>query len=314
MKFMANLFSKSKIVFPGQLRVALLVILSFLLNACHSGALAPRGPIAASEFKLTLFAIELMLLVVIPVILMAFWFAWRYRDKAGNTAKYAPEWKHSTRLELVWWSIPCIIILILGTVTWKSTHRLDPYKPLDSTVKPVTVEVISLDWKWLFIYPEYKIATINYLRIPEGTPIDFKITAAAPMNSFIIPQLGGQIYAMTGMTTQLHLQADKPGVYRGFAANYTGIGFANMNFVAEATSMQDFENWVKEVQAKPGKLSAAVFWHDLVPPSDNNPVTYFGSVDAGLFDDVVMDYMMPNMALPTTASDPKPILPSEIQP
>lgn len=310
MKFIADLFSKSRI--RRNVNVVLLLIVSLFLTACHSGALAPRGPIAASELKLTLFAVELMLLVVIPVILMAFWFAWRYRDKAGNTAKYAPEWKHSTRLELVWWSIPCIIILILGTVTWKTTHSLDPYKPLDSTVEPVKVEVISLDWKWLFIYPDYKIATINYLRIPQGTPIDFKITAAAPMNSFIIPQLGGQIYAMTGMTTQLHLQADKPGIYRGFAANYTGVGFANMHFVTEATSIDDFKSWVKQVQAKPANLNATVFWNDLVPPSDNNAVTYFGSVETGLFDDIVMHYMMPNMDQPVAATA-KQVLPSEIQ-
>lgn len=286
--------------------VVLLVAMTFFLNGCHfdSGALAPRGPIAASELHLVCFAVELMLIVVIPTIFMALWFAWRYRAK--NNAKYSPEWKHSTLLEIVWWSIPCIIILILGTVTWKTTHSLDPYKPLDSQKKPIVVEVISLDWKWLFIYPEYKIATVNYLRIPTDTPIDFKITAAAPMNSFIIPQLGGQIYAMTGMTTQLHLSADVPGSYRGFAANYTGVGFAGMQFVVDATSQENFTGWVKTTQESPDKLTSEVFWNQLAPQSANIPVHYFGSVETGLFDDVIMSYMMSGMK-DNTAPD-KPVI------
>lgn len=273
----------------------LLVAMLFVLSGCHfdSGALAPRGPIAAKELHLIDFAVGLMLIVVIPTIFMALWFGWRYREK--NNAKYSPEWTHSTLLEIVWWSIPIAIILVLGTVTWKTTHSLDPYKPLDSQVKPIEVDVISLDWKWLFIYPEYKIATVNYLRIPVGTPIDFKITAAAPMNSFSIPQLGSQIYAMTGMTTQLHLQADVPGTYRGFGANYTGIGFSDMKFMVDATSSENFNNWVKSTQALPDKLTMDVFWNQLVPKSINDPVRYFGKAEPGLFDNVVMSYMMPNM-------------------
>jgi cytochrome o ubiquinol oxidase subunit 2 len=232
-----------------------------------------------------------MLIVVIPTIVLALCFGWYYNAKRGK--KHTPEWKHSYLLEAIWWTIPCIIILILGTVTWKTTHTLDPFKPLNSNKKPVVIEVVSLDWKWLFIYPEYKIATINYLRIPTNTPIDFKITAAAPMNSFVIPQLGGQIYAMTGMTTQLHLMADTAGSYRGFAANYTGRGFAGMNFVAQATSAEDFTSWVKTTQKMPDSLTTDVFWNRLVPPSTDNPVSYFGKVEDGLFDGIVMHYMMP---------------------
>ncbi len=274
---------------------ALIAMMAFFLSACHSGngALRPRGPVAASELHLIRFAVELMLIVVIPTIFMAFWFGWRYREK--NNRKYTPEWKHSTLLEVVWWAIPCIIIAILATVTWKTTHELDPFKPLSSQEKPVTIEVISLDWKWLFIYPDYKIATVNYLCIPTGTPINFKITAAGPMNSFIIPQLAGQIYAMTGMTTQLHLIADVPGSYRGFGANYTGVGFAGMTFVAEATSSEKFNSCVKRIQENPDRLTPDVFWNQLVPQSTNDPVRYFGSVEPGLFDAVVMSYMMPSM-------------------
>lgn len=286
----------SKLPIKGMFRnmsVVLLMMMTLVLGGCHfnSGALAPRGPIAASELHLIGFAVELMLIVIIPTIFMALWFAWRYREK--NNAKYTPEWTHSTALEIVWWSIPCAIILILGTVTWKTTHSLDPFKPLDSQKKPIVVEVISLDWKWLFIYPEYKIATVNYLRIPTDTPINFKITAAAPMNSFIIPQLGGQIYAMTGMTTQLHLIADVPGSYRGFGANYTGVGFAGMEFVADATSQENFTRWVAAIQSAPDKLTLDAFWNQLAPQSTNNPVHYFGSVEPELFDNVIMSYMMP---------------------
>ncbi len=271
--------------------VALLAMTLLLLTGCHSGAVSPQGPIAAAELNLMIFAIKLMLLVVIPVIFMACFFAWKYRE--GKNSKYTPEWSHSTMLELVWWSIPIIIILILGTVTWITTHSLDPYKPIDSDKTPVTVEVVSLDWKWLFIYPELKIATVNYLKLPVGTPINFRITAASPMNSFIIPQLGGQIYAMTGMTTQLHLLADKPGTYRGLATNYTGIGFAGMHFDTDVTTPEEFLSWVDTVKQKPTNLTSAVFWDQLMPQSIDDPAGYFGSVEDGLFDNIVMHYMMP---------------------
>jgi cytochrome o ubiquinol oxidase subunit II len=283
-------------VFPGNRMmrhggIILLAIVLLLLSGCHSGAIAPKGKVATEELKLIIFSVELMLLVVIPVILMACWFGWRYRE--GNNGTYTPEWKHSTVLEIVWWSIPCIIILILGTVTWKTTHSLDPYKPIDSQTQPVVIEVVSLDWKWLFIYPESQIATLNYLKIPAGTPINFKITAASPMNSFIIPQLGGQIYAMTGMTTQLHLIADAPGSYRGLATNYTGIGFAGMTFTTDVISPEEFTIWVKSAKNSPDRLNSSVFWDQLVPKSSNDPARQFGSVEAGLFDSIIMHYMMP---------------------
>ncbi len=275
----------------GSVGVALLAMMLLLLNGCHSGAASPKGPIAAAELNLMIFSIKLMLLVVIPVIVMACFFGWRYRE--GKNGKYTPEWSHSTKLELVWWSIPIIIILILGTVTWKTTHSLDPYKPLDSEKNPVTIEVVSLDWKWLFIYPELKIATLNFLKLPAGTPINFKLTAASPMNSFIIPQLGGQIYTMTGMTTQLHLLADKPGTYRGLATNYTGIGFSGMHFDTVVTTPEEFTSWVNAVKQTPANLTSAVFWERLMPKSIDDPAGYFGNVEDGLFDNIIMHYMMP---------------------
>lgn len=275
--------------------VVLLAMILLLLNGCHSGAGSPKGPIAAAELSLMIFAIELMLLVVVPVIVLACIFAWRYRE--GANGKYTPEWSHSTKLELIWWSIPIIIITILGTVTWTTTHSLDPYRPLDSETKPVTVEVVSLDWKWLFIYPELKIATLNYLKLPAGTPINFKLTAASPMNSFIIPQLGGQIYTMTGMTTELHLLADKPGTYRGLATNYTGIGFSGMHFDTEVSTPEEFVSWVDTVKQRPAHLTAEIFWKRLMAKSIDDPVGYFGNVEDGLFDSIIRHYMMPTMTL-----------------
>ena len=271
----------------------LMTMVTIVLCGCdsYSGALEPRGIIATEELKLMIFSAEIMLLVVVPVILMALWFGWRYREQ--NNAKYTPEWTHSTLLEIVWWAIPIVITLILGIVTWRTTHSLDPYKPINSPVKPVVVEVVSLDWKWLFIYPEYKIATINYLNLPVGTPINFKITAASPMNSFIIPQLGGQIYAMTGMSTQLHLLADEVGTYRGLATNYTGMGFAGMHFNTDVTSPEDFAAWVKKTRSSSEQLTTAVFWDKLMKKSINDPVAYYGHVDDGLFDNIIMHYMMP---------------------
>jgi len=270
----------------------LLSMVTFFLSGCHSGALAPKGQIAADELKLIIFSAEIMLLVVIPVILMSLWFGWRYREK--NNAKYKPEWTHSTILEIFWWTIPILIIVVLGTVTWKTTHSLDPYKPIHSPVKPVVVEVVSLDWKWLFIYPDYKIATINYLHLPVNTPIDFKITAASPMNSFIIPQLGGQIYAMTGMLTQLHLIANETGIYRGLATNYTGAGFSGMHFNTDVTSPEEFAKWVEKTQKTSGKLTKSDFWKKLMKKSINNPVVYFSDVEEGLFENIIRHYMMPS--------------------
>lgn len=184
-----------------------------LLSGCQGGILDPKGQIAAEQKSLILTATALMLLVVIPVIVMTLVFAWKYR--AGNKeAAYEPKWSHSTKIEVVVWLIPCIIIAFLATLTWKSTHKLDPYRPLESDKKAIQVQVVALNWKWLFIYPEQQIASVNELVFPADTPVSFKITSDAAMNSFFIPQLGGQIYAMAGMQTQLHLIANEPGTYK----------------------------------------------------------------------------------------------------
>ena len=277
-----------------------------LLTSCNMIVLDPKGTIGLQEKHLILTATVLMLIVVIPVIILTFVFAWKYR--ASNTkAKYEPEWAHNTRLEAVVWAIPCVIILILGIVTWKTTHELDPYKPLKSDIAPVTIQAIALDWKWLFIYPDLNIATINFIQFPINTPINFKITADAPMNSFMIPQLGGQIYAMAGMQTKLHLMADTPGEYLGMSVSYSGAGFSDMKFVAKASSDEEFNNWVNEVRKSTNKLTVDEY-QILVKPSHKNPVVYYSSVREKLYDSIIMKFMMPGMEdlqlMPNTESMP----------
>lgn len=240
-----------------------------------------KGLIAKQETALMLEATLLMLVVAVPVWGLLFFFAWRYR--AGNTnAEYSPDWEHSKMDELIWWAIPLEIILVLAAITWSSTHALDPRKPLDSSVAPLTIEVVALPWKWLFIYPAQGIATVNFVEIPVNTPIDFKITADAPMNSFWIPQLGGQIYAMTGMTNDLQLIADETGDYEGLSANYSGEGFAKMRFTARSVPQVNFDAWVAEMRRASTTLDSASYV-DLAKPGDPGPVYYYGAVEKDIF-------------------------------
>jgi cytochrome o ubiquinol oxidase subunit 2 len=253
-----------------------------LLGGCNMEILSPKGDIGAQEKTLLFTATGLMLIVVIPVIIMILTFAWKYR--ASNTkADYQPKWAHSTAIEVVVWTVPCIIVAILAVITWRSTHALDPYKPLVSEHKPVTIEVVSLDWKWLFIYPEYDIATVNEIAFPVDVPVNFRITSASVMNSFFIPQLGSQIYSMAGMETKLHLNAREPGTYAGISANYSGAGFSGMRFKAIATSQEGFDNWVKEAKASGASLTPAVY-QELTKRSERNPVVKYASVPPSMFD------------------------------
>jgi len=209
-----------------------------LLSGCNWTLLDPKGQVGIEQKNLILIATGLMLLVVIPVIIMTVAFAWKYRA-SNKAATYTPDWSHSTKIEAAVWIIPILIIIALGYVTYKSTHKLDPYRPLDSDVKPIQIDVVALDWKWLFIYPEQGIATVNKINFPANTPVNFRVTSDAVMNSFFIPGLGGQIYAMAGMTTKLHLIANENGEFDGISANYSGAGFTGMKFKATATSQED---------------------------------------------------------------------------
>ncbi len=264
---------------------------TLFLTACQYDLLDPKGRIAADEKQILLISVVLMLLVVIPVILLAFGFAWRYRADSG--AKYRPNWQHNTLLEIIWWSIPCLIIAVLGTITWISSHRLDPYKPLQvENKKALTIQAIALEWKWLFIYPEQNIASVNYLQVPVGVPLHFVITSEGPMNALQVPQLGGQIYAMAGMKTQLHLIADAPGDYRGLSANFSGNGFSDMKFILSARSQKEFERWVKKVKHAPQKLTYRNY-ERLSRPTVLHGVKTYSSTNKTLFETVVMKAMMP---------------------
>lgn len=261
---------------------------TLLLGGCNMTLLNPTGQVGLEQRNLIITATLLMLLVVVPVIVMTFLFAWKYR--ASNTnATYTPKWNHSTKIEIAVWTVPILIIIALGYITYKSTHELDPYRPLDSDVKPVTIEVVALDWKWLFIYPEQGIATVNKIVFPTHTPINFKVTSDAVMNSFFIPGLGGQIYAMAGMQTKLHLIADRNAEMEGISANYSGAGFTGMKFKATATTQEEFDAWVSEVKKAPKKLEQAEY-AALAKQSQNNPVELYSSVTPNLFQIIVDKY------------------------
>lgn len=267
-----------------------LVIAALMLCGCDYALLNPKGAIGVQEKELIITALLLMLIVVIPVILMTIYFSFKYRS-ANTEEEYAPEWSHSTKIEVVVWTIPIIIIAVLATITWRSTHELEPSKPLVSDVKPMTIEVVSLDWQWLFIYPEQHIATTNHVVFPKDVPIEFKLTSDNIMNSFFIPSLGSQIYAMPGMVTRLHLIANHDGDFDGVAASYSGEGFSHMKFTATATADQaSFDAWVNQVKSSPNQLPDLPAYKALAQPTIDAPVKYFSTVVPELFANVVTQY------------------------
>ena len=247
------------------------------------------GIIAQQEGTLMLEATALMLIVIVPVLFLLFFFAWRYR--ATNTkAAYMPDWQHSKMDELIWWAIPIEIILVLAALAWSSAHSLDPYRALNSSAPPVVVQVVSLNWKWLFIYPAQGVATVNYLAIPENTPINFQLTSDAPMNAFWIPALGGQEMAMPGMVTQLHLMSSKIGTYRGLSSNFSGDGFAGMQFPVVSMTQADFNQWVAQAKQSTSTLDWALY-QKLSAPSENNPPTAYALGDPNLYTKIVAQFM-----------------------
>ena len=265
-----------------------------LLSGCKAALLDPKGQVGVDERSLIITAFLLMLIVVIPVIVLTLVFAWKYRS-TNTKSTFMPNWAHSTAIEIVVWFIPCVIILVLGTITWKTTHSLDPFKPLETknNAKPMTIEVVQLDWKWLFIYPDQHIATVNQVEFPAHVPIRFKITSDTVMGAFFIPQLGTQIYSMAGMQTEVNLIADHEGTFAGICSNFTGDGFSGMTFKAIATSDDQFQSWVKSVKEAPQQLDQATY-QALAKPSEDTPVTYYSSVKPGLFQGIVGKYMNMN--------------------
>ncbi|MGN6121700.1 MAG: ubiquinol oxidase subunit II [Sphingomonas oligoaromativorans] len=257
------------------------------------GVLDPQGPVGAAERLILINATVVMLAVIIPVIVLTLGFAWWFR--AGNTkARYMPDWEYSGPVELVVWSIPALVVVFLGGMAWISSHDLDPPQPLASaTAKPLEIQVVALDWKWLFIYPEQGLASVNRLTVPAGTPLHFSITSSGVMNSFFIPQLGSQVYSMAGMQTQLNLIADRAGSYKGISANFSGDGFADMRFQAKAMDAAGFQKWIDSAKASPARLDAAGY-AALEKPSERDPVRLYGTVAPKLFDAVVMQDMHGN--------------------
>ena len=247
------------------------------------GVLDPQGPVGAAERLILVNATVVMLAVIIPVIVLTLGFAWWFR--AGNTrARYLPDWEYSGPVELVVWSIPALVVVFLGGMAWISSHDLDPPRPLASaTAKPIEIQVVSLDWKWLFIYPEQGVASVNRLTVPAGTPLHFSITSSGVMNSFFIPQLGSQIYAMAGMTTRLVLQADKPGTYIGRSVQFSGDGFSDMRFDVVSLEPSAFDDWVRQTRTAGGTLDATGYAR-LVRPSSAVPPATFGAVMPKLFE------------------------------
>jgi cytochrome o ubiquinol oxidase subunit 2 len=275
-------------------RLAALAAAVATLAGCDWIVMKPHGDVAAQQAQLILTSTFLMLLIIVPVIALTLFFAFRYREK-NTAATYTPDWDHSTKLELVIWGAPLLIIIALGAITWISTHKLDPYRPLDridaqravaADVQPLVVQVVALDWKWLFFYPEQGIASVNELAAPVDRPIQFRLTSSTVMNSFYIPALAGQVYAMPGMETQLHAVINRAGTYEGFSANYSGAGFSDMRFKFLGLAQGDFDKWVETTRQGGQALNRAGYLQ-LEKPTQREPARRWGTVEAGLYDAIL---------------------------
>jgi cytochrome o ubiquinol oxidase subunit 2 len=261
------------------------------LSGCKSGILDPQGPIGSAEKTILLNSLAIMLAIVIPTILATLWFAWWFRE-SNPRARYLPDWAYSGRIELVVWSIPTLVIIFLGGITWIGSHELDPAAAMPSKTKPLEVQVVSLDWKWLFIYPEQGIATVNQLVVPAETPIHFSLTSASVMNAFFVPQLGSMIYTMNGMTTQLYLQADRQGDFYGRSSHFSGDGFPGMEFTLRAVASDAFEDWARGAQNGGPALDKAAYNELAKQSMDVKPMIY-GSTDPHLFHAIATQALPP---------------------
>ena len=270
--------------------------LAVLLASCGTGVLDPRGAVGVSEVTIFYDALAIMLAVVVPVILMTVGFGWWFRA-SNKRATYLPDWAHSGQIELVVWFIPLLVILLLSGVIWTGSHDLDPYKPLESKVRPLEVQVVSLDWKWLFIYPEQGVASVNALVVPAATPVHFTLTSASVMSAFFVPQLGSMIYTMNGMTDQLNLIADRPGVFQGRSSHYNGDGFSDMHFAVTAVPSDRFTAWVTAAKGNGGALDSDAYRVLGRQSVVRTPVTY-ASVAPTLFADIVAQRLRPTAGPP----------------
>jgi cytochrome o ubiquinol oxidase subunit 2 len=261
------------------------------LASCSGGVLDPLGPVGAGDAKILINATLVMLAIVIPTIALAFWIAWHYRA-SNRKAEYLPYWSYSGRIEAVVWSIPTLTIMFIGGLIWIGSYKLDPFRPLPSDSPPLEVQVVSLDWKWLFIYPQQHVATVNQLVVPAGTPVRFSITSASVFNVFFVPRLGSMIYAMPGMVSQLHLQADEPAQMWGISAQFSGDGFSDMQFEVRSVPSLDFEAWVASVQGNGPVLDEPAYVR-LIQQTQNVPSSTFGAIDPELFHAVATQKIPP---------------------
>jgi cytochrome o ubiquinol oxidase subunit 2 len=268
-----------------------IVLLVPFVKPIDIAILNPSGMIGLEQKNIMLTSTWLMLIIVIPVFILTFVISWVYRE-SNEKSKYTPNWDYSFLAEMIWWGIPCIIVVILSVIVWRSSHQLDPFKPIDTDKKPIVIQAVALQWKWLFIYPEQRIATVGYIQFPEKTPIKFEITADAPMNSFWIPRLGGQIYAMPGMKTKLYLIANEMGTFRGSSANFSGTGFVDMTFVVKATSEMDFNEWVQSIKGSSEKLNLTSY-DQLAQPDQKVSKAFYILEDLDLHNQIIKKYMAP---------------------
>ncbi|HKJ94806.1 MAG TPA: ubiquinol oxidase subunit II [Gammaproteobacteria bacterium] len=287
-------------------RSLLLVPVIMGLGGCRMVLLHPAGDVAMGERDLLIASTLLMLLIILPVMILIGVIAYRYRQ-SNTEAEYAPDWEHSIQLELVIWAAPLLIIIALGAITWIGTHQLDPYRSIDNSVAskpiagdvtPMTIDVVSMDWKWLFLYPEYGIATVNQVAVPVGVPVHFRLTSQTVMNSFFVPAVAGQIYTMAGMSTDLHALINKPGNFKGFSANISGDGFTDMRFRMLSLSGKDFDQWVRKVENQGDNLDARTYMA-LTEPTRDAPVHYYSHYAPKLFGKIVHRCVEPGTACQT---------------
>src|SRR5262245_29096556 len=254
--------------------------------------LDPQGPIGAAEIAILIDSVAIMLAIVLPTILAIFAFAYWFRASNAR-ARYLPEWEYSGRIELVVWSVPALTVILLGGVAWIGAHQLDPARAVEGSAKPLTIQAVSLDWKWLFIYPDQRIATINTLTVPEGVPLHFELTSSSVMNVFFIPQFGSMIYTMNGMATQLNLRADKPGTYQGLSAHFSGDGFSDMHFDVHVVPPDQFAKWTQQASSAEKSLDERIY-NEIAKPSMKNPPATYRLADPQLFHAIVTQKLAPS--------------------
>ncbi|GLQ75396.1 ubiquinol oxidase subunit II [Vibrio sp. vnigr-6D03] len=267
-----------------------LILLGVLFFGSNMVLFDPKGPVGQAQESLIITSVLLMAIIIVPVLFMCVYFPYKYRS-SNKEAEYKPNWEHSTKIEVIVWAVPCLIILALGWITYETSHSLDPRREIESDKTPLTIQVVSMNWKWLFIYPEQQIATVNEVAFPADRPVEFLVTSDTTMNSFFIPQLGSQIYAMAGMENRVNLMATEEGVYRGMSANYSGFGFANMHFKAHAVSESGFDEWVNKVKLSEQVLNDTSYDALTANAKEQikkyHPVTYYSSVDPLRFKDII---------------------------